>query len=316
MGSINYRGRMVTFDKAYLTDLAKGFADKIYDQVPFLLADRDNEHTMDPERFRGEVTGLEVTDTGLDVMLELTDDAAELVRKNPKLGVSARIIEGLERADGVKAPRVLQHVLGTLDPRVTGMASWEEVALSEEVGVTVDMTSREVKMPEPEKPTPPTPTPESESAPQNDTRSAEVALAQAEAEAQLVQLSQRQAGEIEMLASNDVQNRTRIEQLEIELAQERFRRDQRAFVDAGVPPVLVELARPLLELPATPVIELSNSDTIDVGQIVRDILEETKGLIKLSTEKGHSFGGKVESDKEQADALLEVWAGNGKGGSK
>jgi hypothetical protein len=299
-----------------LADLARNFDAKVFDQVPFLLADGSNTHTMDPERFRGEVTGVEATDEGLDVLLELTPDAADLVRKNPKLGVSARIVEGLTQADGTRHSRVLQHVLGTLDPRVTGMASWEEVALAEEVGETVDFTSREVNMvPEgtgtetPPTPTatPPTPT---GTVTDDEARAAEIELARVAAEED----DRERANEIELLRTNSVTNQGRIEQLEMDLARERFDRDAAAYVDAGVPPVMVNLARPLLELPAAPVIELSNAENIDVGQVVRGILDEAKGFVELQREQGHSF--RRESEKEEADALLEAWESNGKMGGK
>ena len=96
--SINYKGRTLTFDDAYLTDLAQAFDDKAFDQVAFQMAPGDGQHTVDPERFRGEVHAFEVTPDGLDAILKLTDEGAQAVRDNPKLGVSARIVDGVERA--------------------------------------------------------------------------------------------------------------------------------------------------------------------------------------------------------------------------
>jgi hypothetical protein len=54
--------RVLNFDRQYLTDLATNTA---VDQVGFLLADKDNAHTMDPERWRGQVSKFEVRDDGL-----------------------------------------------------------------------------------------------------------------------------------------------------------------------------------------------------------------------------------------------------------
>src|SRR5579875_1479442 len=147
LGSINYKGKKITFDQKFLADLAQSFKDGAYDQVAFQLADTNNNHTLDPERFRGEVKALELTSDGLDVLVETTPEGAELIRKNPKLGVSARILLGYERSDGKKFARAIQHVLGTLDPRVPGLGPWQEVALAneDEVSTTIDATTEEVK---------------------------------------------------------------------------------------------------------------------------------------------------------------------------
>lgn len=142
-GSLDYEGRRIDFDDRYLTDLANAFKEGAFDAVPFQLADAGNAHTNDPERTRGEVIGLEVTPDGLDAIVELTDDGAQVVENNPKLGVSARIIEGVKHAMGGQAwPRAIQHVLGTLDPRVTGMRPWEAIQLAADAtGETVvDLT--------------------------------------------------------------------------------------------------------------------------------------------------------------------------------
>ncbi len=131
-GTIKYGDREIVFDDDYLNDLAASYADGAYDQVPYMLADKTNAHTMDPERFRGECKSVKVEEDGLWGTFELSGDAAELVRANPKLGVSARIVEGYSRSDGKTYKRALQHVLGTLDPRIPGMGAWEEVDLSNE----------------------------------------------------------------------------------------------------------------------------------------------------------------------------------------
>lgn len=142
-GALDYEGRRIEFDDQYLTDLASAFKAGAFDTVPFQLADSANSHTNDPERTRGEVIGLEVTPDGLDAIVELTDDGARVVENNPKLGVSARIIEGVKHAMGGQTwPRAIQHVLGTLDPRVTGMRPWEAIQLAADAtGETVvDLT--------------------------------------------------------------------------------------------------------------------------------------------------------------------------------
>lgn len=134
LGQVHYTtkaGKRATlnFDEAYLTDLANAFHAKVLDQTPFVLANADNAHTMDPERFRGEVADVRLAKPGENPGLWAkivfpTKEAAKAVLTNPSLGVSARIREGLETTDGKVVPRAMIHVLGTMDPQVTGMAPW------------------------------------------------------------------------------------------------------------------------------------------------------------------------------------------------
>ncbi len=117
----------VKFDDAFLADLAQAYQAGAYDLVPFQLATGRNEHNEDPRNYGGRVIGAEVTPDGLDVILELSEEAAELVeRTGRKLGVSARI-KAVRHVDGRTFPRAIRHVLGTLDGRMTGMRDWQPV---------------------------------------------------------------------------------------------------------------------------------------------------------------------------------------------
>jgi hypothetical protein len=140
--TIHYRGRKITFDDQYLHDLANSFQQGAYDQVAFMMAPDNNSHTLDPERFRGEIKDVEVGDDGLYGIFQVTPEAAKVLEQNPKLGVSARILENYSRSDGKQFPRALQHVLGTLDPVIPGLGSWEEVALSNGIdpGNVIDLS--------------------------------------------------------------------------------------------------------------------------------------------------------------------------------
>jgi hypothetical protein len=130
VGSINYKGRVLNFTPKYLQDLATSFNDQAYDQVPFQLADANNTHTNDPERYRGEILGMEVDNDGLYVRMRPNTKGGEILSDNPKLGVSARIVEQYERADGKFYPAAIQHVLGTLDPRIPNLGPWQQVEMS------------------------------------------------------------------------------------------------------------------------------------------------------------------------------------------
>lgn len=156
LGSISYKGRKLQFTKDYLAGIVKAFKDKAFNQVPFQLADGDNKHNNDPERYRGEIAELELTSDGLDLILEATEDGDALIRKNPKLGVSARIFENFDRSDGKSWPAALQHVLGTLDPHIAGMRQWTEAAAfsNEGEGRVLDLTEATYDEPEGDRPMP------------------------------------------------------------------------------------------------------------------------------------------------------------------
>ena len=127
IGNVEYKGRLLHFTKDYLGQLVAAFKSRAYDQVPFQMATDDNAHSNDPERTRGEVTGMELRDDGLYVIAQVTPRGEEVLRENPKLGVSARIVEDYARSDGQRYPAAIQHVLGTLDPRIPGLGAWEAI---------------------------------------------------------------------------------------------------------------------------------------------------------------------------------------------
>jgi len=132
VGQIDYQGRTLDFTRGYLEELARNFTSKAYDQVPFVLADAQNLHHSLPERFRGEVKGVEVEADGLYALIETSEEGSRLLAENPRLGVSARIRP---------ATKVLEHVLGTLDPVVTGMKPWEPIELSSGSAPVIDLTA-------------------------------------------------------------------------------------------------------------------------------------------------------------------------------
>lgn len=141
IGSIEYKGRQLRFDRSYLSRLVDSFRSRAYDQVPLQLADSDNRHTNDPERTAGEITDLELRDDGLYALAHVTERGERVLTENPQLGVSARIVEQYSRADGKFFPAAVQHVLATLDPRVTGLGAWQPVDMSNDGGLVIDLSS-------------------------------------------------------------------------------------------------------------------------------------------------------------------------------
>lgn len=141
-GVINYKGKKIPFDDPMMTELAHNFNKGAYDQVPFVFANDKNEHNEDPSRFHGELVSVELTPDGLDGIFNLTRSGVKVVKNNPRLGVSARIMAGVEHSDGRTFGKSIRHVLATMNPRMTGMKPWQAVDLSEDEEVeVVDLTA-------------------------------------------------------------------------------------------------------------------------------------------------------------------------------
>jgi hypothetical protein len=145
VGKINYKGRALQFTREYLSGLAQAFKEQAYDQVPFQLAGDENKHTNDVERTGGDITGMDVQPDGLYITVVPNERGAAVLTSNPRLGVSARIVEAYDRADGRYFPKAIQHVLATLDPRIPGLGSWSAVETSNDDAavITYDLSGAE-----------------------------------------------------------------------------------------------------------------------------------------------------------------------------
>ena len=137
VGDVEYKGRTLHFTLNYLKGLAGAFTARAYDQVAFQLADAQNTHTNDPERFRGDFVAMDAEPDGLWVTLKPTEAGDKVLKENPELGVSARIVEDYARSDGQHFPAAIQHVLGTLDPRIPGLGAWQAIEAASPVPDTV-----------------------------------------------------------------------------------------------------------------------------------------------------------------------------------
>ena len=105
VGDVQYQGRELHFTPAYLQGLANAFQSRAYDQVAFQLADSQNTHTNDPERFRGTIIDMTVESDGLYITLDPTARGeAHSCARIPYLGCSARIVEQFQRGDGAVLP--------------------------------------------------------------------------------------------------------------------------------------------------------------------------------------------------------------------
>jgi hypothetical protein len=150
--------RKITFDRQYGEDLIRAFKDGAYDQVPLQLADGDNRHNNSPLLTAGEMVGVELSadGSGVDAVLRTWGEGTRVVEQNPKIGVSARILENLDTSDGRHFPRAVQHVLATIDPQMKGMRPWQRVqsvdlavgSVTEFVDLSKATNERSAAMPE------------------------------------------------------------------------------------------------------------------------------------------------------------------------
>lgn len=141
---IDYDGQKINFDPKFHKSLELAAQDGVYDQIPIVFADGKNTHNEDPRNFGGEVIKMENRgDKGTWALIEADRQAARAIQKNPKLGVSARIMQGVEKG-GKVYDHAVRHVLMTMFPRVTGMEPWQAVDLSEDADIeVVDLTAME-----------------------------------------------------------------------------------------------------------------------------------------------------------------------------
>lgn len=140
VGDIEYQGRTLHFTPGYLSGLADAFRNRAYDQVSFQLADDRNTHTNDPERHRGTIVDMHTEPDGLYIVLSPTPRGEQVLKENPYLGVSARIVEQYSRSDGQFFPAAVQHVLGTLDPRIPGLGAWQTIEAANTPTLVIDLT--------------------------------------------------------------------------------------------------------------------------------------------------------------------------------
>lgn len=318
LGSINYQGRQIRFDTEYHKQLVRNFRAGAYPQVPFQLADKDNAHTNDPERTRGELVDLRAEESGLYGYFKVAKP--ELLLNNQNLGVSCRIVENYAReSDGKYFGHSLQHVLGTLDPRVTGMKPWESVELASGPATeTVDLAGSVW------------PKPEQDGAEMPDANQdkhvVELSTAQLERlnellaedegdeldldpemfadgeededgeqeEGEFTELEEGGDGDVTLATVHNLQRQ--VLQLSSTIDERDNEYELRQLAATGLAPSIVECARPLLAL-GSGVVELSGggqvSPAAQTRKLLRTILELSQrgfAAVELDTERGSLDG--------------------------
>lgn len=329
--------QVMDFTADYLSGLASNTA---VDALGFLLADKDNKHTMDPERWRAKVAALEVrTDVekpGLyGKVVFPSRESAKAVLDNPDLGVSARIRPNVQRSDGTTIPAGLIHVLGTLDPQVSGMSPWQATDLSSSGDEFLDLSDEEYEeMPKSNEkaiadyteadldamddaaldaflvaagidPSDYDVTDESEEdeLEDEDDEAAKRALVGAGAD-----MSKTGNADIDLARQEAADARADAREARSRVAAAEWRETRNAYLEAGVPPHALDLAAPVLNRAEDMVIDLSvvgEEDDLNVSDAVRGLLDALKGTVDLSAEEGH-FGLSKADDNPDTE-ILDAW---------
>lgn len=135
-GDLHYQGGTYKIDTDYLDSVVTSFNDKAIKRVPFQLADADNRHTQAPERRKGFIEGLRRNGESLEAIIDLDEDANQIVETDASFPVSVLINHNRTTGEGREFPAVLSHVLGTYDPVLTDLSDW--VRLPEEIAASND----------------------------------------------------------------------------------------------------------------------------------------------------------------------------------
>lgn len=129
------------FTPEFGQQIVDAFQAGVMPTVPLVLADADNRHTQAVDRQAGEVVGLELSATGLTGIIRANAKTTEMIEENRRLPVSIRALQGRLDNNGKRWPAVLNHVLATFDPVVTGMGDWEPIELSNDVTKVIDLAN-------------------------------------------------------------------------------------------------------------------------------------------------------------------------------
>lgn len=321
VGSIQYNGRRIDFTTESLNEMAASFNDGAFDNVPLQFAGDTNSHTNDVERYRGDVVAMGVENDGLYVTVAATPDGAKVLEENPRLGISARIVNEYDRSDGKHYRSAIQHVLATHDPRIPGLGGWETVEnysnddVSDIIDLTAEkftvLTSKETQVPKPDDDNSGLNDAELtrlreflaelDEAPEDSADDSE--LTDAELAALVAEVEAEDAPAAEVTPEAEVETRepiaalstptdnaalelantqaTELSRMRTELDETRWVSDRDALMRETHLPPAVLDLAAPLLKGTGRTVELSNGDNADAGQIMRDVLTEVGKLAKL-----------------------------------
>lgn len=318
-GTRKYEGEELDFAQINPA-VVKAFDEKAFDAVPFVMSLPKNKHPQPDEeadQLEGDLEKLELAQDGsLFGFFDLSNSTKvqDLIKKsNRKFGVSGRIERDYTAKDtGRQFPFALSHVCGTLRPYLKGMSPWESVDLGEvdedkEVidfsGEVIDESTKDNKEGTEDDlvrvEIPPDKLAKlmalldatdddgiEETADDIEKKDTEVVLPPA-AQAQIAAAEKASKSALELA-----------ERMQVDAASTRWDAERAKLLTDGIPPAILDLAGEVLKRHRPVTLEFAEGDKVDATQVIRDILDESKGYITFG-ETGHGFSDKNdEVDKE------------------
>lgn len=335
-GTRKYEGQELDFSKINPA-VIQAFDDKAFDAVPFVMSLPEGTHPkpgQEAEQLEGDLEKLEMAQDGaLYGFFDLSNSTKvqDLIKKSRgKFGVSGRIeVDYTANDSGKQFPYALSHVCGTTRPHLKGMAPWESVDLGEvdedkEVidfsGEVIDESTKDnekgteddlvrVEIP-PDKLAKLMALLDAtdddgieETADDIEKKDTEVALPPA-AQAQIAAAEKASKSALELA-----------ERMQVDAANTRWDAERAKLLTEGIPPAILDLAGEVLKRHRPVTLEFAEGDKVDATQVIRDILDESKGFITFG-ETGHSFSDKndeVDKEYEQLNKSFERdWVNDGR----
>jgi hypothetical protein len=321
-GKYKYKGTELDLTADTLKGYVQAFKEKAFDEVPFQMGGSESEHNNDPLKRGGTLAHMEHTPgKGVFGYFDFSADpaTADYVKRYPRFGVSPRIELGIDRADGKKYAGAIQHVLGTLVPRMNGMDPWSKVELSADANTTdevIDLSAETYDVEDvPEIDFLNNPPKTGDDMP--DITDADLlALRAWKAEQNLVDdlagkviptVTPPQPSDSDVQLSNAIKAQgEQITAMRKGFAVEKWAAQKALLLSQGVPPHAIELATDIMTAPDDNVIELSGGEKTTDKARTLGLLEAMKGTIDLSAEQGHQVGTLSQEDRDDLDNWQEV----------
>jgi len=328
-GKRKYKGKELDFSTINPAVL-KAFNDKAFDAVPFVMSLTSNEHPQigqEGELIEGDLDKLELADDGrLFGYFDLSHSYKVLnaIRKsNGKFGVSGRIeVDYTAEDSGKHFDYALSHVCGTTRPHLKGMAGWEPVDLSEKEKEkeVIDFSGEVIDEPTTKKNEDTGGTGDDLVAVEIPKDKLDKLLAlldydedpmeetaddiEGKEQVQLPPAVQEQIAAAEKASKDALQL---AETMQVDAAKTRWEAERQVLLTQGVPPVLLDLAGKVLSRHKPVTLEFSEGDVVDATSVVREILDEAKGVITLGEERGHGFSDSDRPENKDYKELEEAF---------
>lgn len=297
------------------------FHKKAYDEVPFQFG----AHSNDPTIRKGTLVQVEhVPGKGVDGYFELDSDAAKYVEQYPNFGVSPRLVLDINRADGKKFDGAIQHVAGTVVPRMTGMGPWSKVELSEDEDTNdstplIDLSTEIITIERDRKVIDVTNKKEKSGSDGNviQLSAEEYSFLQQQmkdyqeimGQGTLVEKKEKPEVDLSEITEKANSALTAVQEMQRKAIEDGWKAQRTLLAQQGVPPSALDLATPVMTDMEPRVYDLSTPEgdvKVDAKTQMLGLLETMKGTIDMSAEKGHSVGGGAGQQEDSASDI-DAW---------